>query len=110
MHLSREGNVNRLLVPTPPTTARHQPQQPDTRLRGRWLLLARAAWLVVATLCLGLFAASVPVYFAFLQTACPFDVCGSESIDPNTLLALQALGLSRTFLAAYSVALDLVFA
>jgi hypothetical protein len=33
-----------------------------TILRGRWLLLARAAWIVIATLALGLFVASVPAY------------------------------------------------
>ena len=35
---------------------------PATTLRGRWLLLARAAWVTVATLALGLFVASIPVY------------------------------------------------
>jgi len=35
---------------------------PATTLRGRWLLLARAAWVTVATLALGLFVASIPAY------------------------------------------------
>src|SRR5215207_10995769 len=35
---------------------------PATILRGRWLLLARAAWVTVATLALGLFVASIPAY------------------------------------------------
>src|SRR3712207_8921687 len=33
-----------------------------TSLRGRWLLLARAVWVVIATLALSLFIASVPGY------------------------------------------------
>ena len=33
-----------------------------TTLSGRWLLLVRAAWVVIATLALGLFVASVPGY------------------------------------------------
>jgi hypothetical protein len=33
-----------------------------TTLRGRWLLLARAAWVIIATLALGLFLASIPGY------------------------------------------------
>jgi GAF domain-containing protein len=92
------------------TTPLAPDEPPSTRLHGRWLAPARAAWLVVALATVGLFLASVPVYFAYLRTACPFDVCANESIDPSTLLALQALGLSRPFLAAYSVALDVVFA
>jgi len=35
---------------------------PATTLRGRRLLLARAAWVIIATLALGLFVASVPGY------------------------------------------------
>ncbi len=33
-----------------------------TTLRGRWLLLVRAAWVLIATLALGLFVASIPAY------------------------------------------------
>src|SRR5215217_4609897 len=33
-----------------------------TTLRGRWLLIARAAWVIIATLALGLFVASIPAY------------------------------------------------
>jgi GAF domain-containing protein len=83
---------------------------PDARLRGSRLVLARAVWLVVALVTIGLYLASVPIYFAYLQTVCPVDVCANELLTPETLLALQALGLSRGFLAAYSVALDVVFA
>ena len=35
---------------------------PATPLRGRWLLLVRAAWIVIAALTLGLFVASIPAY------------------------------------------------
>jgi hypothetical protein len=35
---------------------------PATTLRGRWLVIARAAWVVIATLALGLFVASIPAY------------------------------------------------
>ena len=33
-----------------------------TTLRGRWQVIARAAWVVIATLALGLFVASIPSY------------------------------------------------
>src|ERR687889_316643 len=35
---------------------------PATPLRGRWLLLVRTAWIVIAALTLGLFVASIPAY------------------------------------------------
>ncbi len=34
----------------------------DTRLQGRWLLLARAGWVVLVVLTLTIFFASLPVY------------------------------------------------
>ena len=33
-----------------------------TTLRGRWLVIARMAWVIVAALALGLFVASIPAY------------------------------------------------
>ena len=35
---------------------------PATALRGRWLAMARAAWVIIAMLALGLFVASIPGY------------------------------------------------
>ncbi len=46
-----------------------------TTLRGRWLLLIRAAWVVVAVLALGLFVASIPGYV--------FDVLHAGRVDPT---------------------------
>ena len=34
----------------------------DTRLQGRWLLLARGLWLILVILTLAIFFASLPVY------------------------------------------------
>jgi hypothetical protein len=39
----------------------------NTRLRGRWLVLLRLAWMVLSVLALILFIASLPVYFASQQ-------------------------------------------
>src|SRR5262249_5616154 len=82
----------------------------DTRLTGRGLVAARIGWLAVALATVGLFLASVPTYFAHLQTACPPDLCASDSFTPDVLLALQVLGICRGFLAACSVALGVAFA
>jgi len=45
---------------------------PATTLRGRWLVIARAAWVVIATLALGLFVASIPAYVLTLGKAAWF--------------------------------------
>jgi len=45
---------------------RPQPQA-DMRLRGRRLVLARAAWIVIAMLALGLFVVSIPARYEQLR-------------------------------------------
>ena len=37
---------------------------PNTTLRGRWLVIARVAWIMVAALAVGLFVASIPAYLS----------------------------------------------
>ena len=51
----------------------------NTRLRGRWFLLARAGWIVLAILTLAIFFASLPVYIALLQP----NVRGVKGDLPN---------------------------
>ena len=41
-----------------------------TSLHGRWLRIARAAWVVVALANLALFIASIPAYWVQLNTIC----------------------------------------
>jgi hypothetical protein len=43
---------------------------PRAILRGRWLLFARVAWVVVAPLYVGVFISGIPSEFARLQTPC----------------------------------------
>jgi hypothetical protein len=71
---------------------------PSPMLRGRWLLLARAAWVAVAVTVLGTFVISVPARYAQLShpTARVRD-------------ALSELGLSAGGHALYNVTLDIVF-
>src|SRR5215208_1537476 len=72
--------------------------QPLPTLRGRWLLLARAAWIAVAVASLGTFVAAVPARYA--QLAHPTE-------PVRTALAHQ--GLSAGAYAFYNVALDTLF-
>jgi hypothetical protein len=80
------------------------------RLRGRWLLLARAGWIAVAVLAVGLFIAGIPAEFAMLRVPCPSVPCPTGQLPPAGLRALEDLGLSLGSFAAYSVAMDVVFA
>jgi signal transduction histidine kinase len=107
--------VNRPFVSPPSAVTADRPPQADTRLRGRWLLLARAVWLVVAALAVGLFAAGIPTQFAQLQVVCPAGgncppLDGVGQLLPAGRPALHDLGLSVSFFAAYAVALDVVLA
>jgi hypothetical protein len=72
--------------------------QPSPTLRGRWLLLARAAWMAVAVATLGTFVAAVPARYA--QLAHPTEAVRT---------ALEEIGLSAGTYAFYNVALDTLF-
>ena len=97
-------------TPGAPPAASGRPPAADTRLRGRTLVFARAAWVVVAALCAGLFIAAVPVAFEQLREPCPTVACPTGQLPPAGLRALEGLGLSLDAFAAYSVAMDVVFA
>jgi hypothetical protein len=72
----------------------------DTRLHGRWLLLARVIWGAMVVLVLTLFVVSIPSYYATLLNEIPHDF-------PRQL---EALGLSADFVSTYVVALYIAFA
>ena len=72
--------------------------QPSPTLPGRWLLLARVAWVAVAVASLGTFVAAVPARYA--QLAHPTEAVGA---------ALAQIGLSAGAYALYNVALDTLF-
>ncbi len=73
--------------------------QPDTRLRGRWLLPARAAWAAVTILTVVIFIAAVPARLEELRG------------DPfNFREGLAQLGLSVEFFALYGTVLDVLVA
>ncbi len=55
----------------------------DTRLHGRWLVLALAAWAVLSSGTLLAFAFSLPVYVTLLQTNCTGTGCVSGQPDPT---------------------------
>jgi hypothetical protein len=71
---------------------------PSPTLRGRWLLLARAAWVAVAVTVLGTFVISVTARYAQLSHP-----------TARVRAALSEMGLSAGGYALYNVTLDTVF-
>jgi signal transduction histidine kinase len=99
-------------TPTPIMLTAQSPDEADTRLRGRWLLLARIVWIITAVLALGLYVASVPTYVAFLHVLCTdtHETCWNNGqITPHDLQAFQAWGLSLDFFVAYNVTFYVFF-
>lgn len=66
-----------------------------TTLGGRWLLLARAAWVIIATLALGFFIASIPGYVVRLGQAGP-----SVEAPAGVVFALDLVGVLASITAA----------
>lgn len=84
--------------------------QPDTRLGGRWLTLARLAWITLVAAGLALFLISIPVRYQLLHT-----LSGPTGLPwggtPEAFRAdLAQLGLSVGFYATYQVAVEVIFA
>src|SRR5215204_6934308 len=69
-----------------------------TTLRGRRLVIARAAWGVIAALALGLFVASIPAYVLTLGEAAWFGA-PVEAPD-NVVFMLDLLGVLASMMAA----------
>src|ERR687890_1757616 len=72
-----------------------------TTLRGHWLLFARAAWVTIATLELGLFVASIPGYASYALELGPADWMGSPVAAPAPLVStLSLLGVLASITTA----------
>ncbi len=81
----------------------------ETRLHGRWLLIARVSWIVLTLFILTLNAVMIPRYFAVLQAHCqPGPRCVAFQLTTYDRKLLHQFGLSLGFLAAYQVMLDAV--
>jgi hypothetical protein len=81
------------------------------RLQGGLLLSARIAWLVIATLCFGLFLLGLPPFAAHMHTVC---TPGAGASCPNELLSsagvqtLQALGISVDGYVWYTIVTEIL--
>ena len=102
--------LNDALVASRATRSSNRSGAPNTRLRGRRLILARVAWVTVVSLIVALFLVRLPAYYATLQTVCPGAVCGYVQPTLDSAQALQKLGLSVSAYAAFSLALEIALA
>jgi hypothetical protein len=84
--------------------------QPDTRLTGRPLFLARGVWIVVVTLAVGLYLFSIPLQFAYFQIVCSGAACSGDQVSPAGLEQLRQAGLSLGFYAGYFTTLNSIVA
>ncbi|HSH80525.1 MAG TPA: histidine kinase, partial [Herpetosiphonaceae bacterium] len=83
------------------TTAEREQKTAGTRLRGYTLLLARAAWLVVTVVSIGMFAASVPHYYRTeVVTLRSLDIDNPEAVR----VGLQQLGIPLNVFAGWVLA------
>ncbi len=78
------------------------PSAGKTRLSGSRLIMARAVWLALVVPSLGLFVASLPVYYALIQKACvdPVTCNIAGALTAKGLQELPGLGLSVSGYAA----------
>ncbi|HET7271890.1 MAG TPA: histidine kinase [Rubrobacter sp.] len=66
--------------------------------------------MTIAVLTIGLFVAGIPAEFALLRISCPTSICTTGQLSPAGLRALRDLDLSPGSFAAYTVAMDILFA
>ncbi len=80
-------------------------------LRGRWLLLARMAWVALAVLIVGVFISGLPSEFMRLRTPCADAVScvWVPRLTAHNARELGELGLSVNFFATYFVAIEVSF-
>jgi signal transduction histidine kinase len=95
------------LHPVEPGFPTSSAASPSAELRGRWLLLARAGWVAVVLLVVGLFVAAVPARYDQIVTLSNLP----EDIDSTILRTnLADAGLSIRFYATYHLVMEICFA
>ena len=93
-------------------STRASPHSPT--VRGRWLLLARVAWVAVAIAALAIVLFSVPSSFEHYRSVCTAasEVCSERAVRQPTsegVSALRDVGLSVRSYAILNVAINKVF-
>jgi signal transduction histidine kinase len=77
-------------------------------LKGRVLFVARATWLLLGTLSVGLFLAAAPYRYRQHLDACLETDCGTWQLSPQEALSLHSLGFSPALYATYEITLGMI--
>ena len=80
----------------------------NTRLSGRWFILARATWIILVAFAFVLLVVSlpqIPAFFAHLQQPCIGKVCEQNNgqLSYSALQALAKFGISPVMYAIFAV-------
>jgi hypothetical protein len=95
---------------TQASRSQQKPSEGDTHLQGRRLVLARAVWVVLVIITLGVFAACLPIYFSLLHTTCTGAACADKQLTSTAAQTLQHLDISLNLYATVNLALILIWA
>ena len=94
---------------TQATVSQKRQSASNVHLRGRWLVLARLLWCVIAGLVLGIVIASIPTYFAYLHVLTTSVAPRGTQLTPGGARELHALGLSIDFYAIFTIVINMLF-
>src|SRR5215213_1919469 len=80
------------------------------RLREPIFTLARATWLLIAALIIGILVTAMPFAYERFQTPCLDATCLTHyvQLSPQGLAQLRPHGISASFFATWNIALDVV--
>jgi hypothetical protein len=101
-------NLHHPATHLPSSHERHH--EADTRLYGRWQLIARGTWLSIVILMLAIFVFLLPSYFAQLKKVCSDPTCALVQPTLDTVQAIHQLGLSVSDYATFIFVLTIVTA
>jgi hypothetical protein len=83
---------------------------PDTHLNGRWLIVARAIWIVLFLITLALFIVAIPLHITQLHAICASVTCSGSQSTAEIVRELHGLGLSLDAYNLYSLVVEIIFA
>src|SRR5262249_52806298 len=86
-------------------TSQQSQNHGDTRLRGGWLILARAVWILLIILSLAVSIAALPLRWRQLHSICVGSSC-SQLLTIRIVQDLHSLNLSVDFFASYIIILE----
>ncbi len=101
MELSASASMNGKKPPTPGET--------NTHLSGRWLILARATWIILVAFAFMLLIVSLPqlpAFFVHLQQPCIGNVCEQNNgqLSPSAQQTFAKFGINPVMYALFSFA------